>query len=782
VQVTAIAMATGNNFLPSALLDHWDLSQNQTALTCNNSMAISMLPIDGYGEPYAPVGISGSEASVTVSVEDGGPYVFLSALGQEGTTVATTLADGCALVFDPTRGGFTGATKVVTVTVTGGGKSGSFPVTLHCNSGLDHFQVTAMPTVVSQGMYSKLTVIAQDALNNEVFFSEDQKFDVTLSLSSITSFFWMRFWGPPPYGSLVVGDGEPQILSVQVPYDAARAGSVSYFVQSDILTAAGVDPMTVAIRAEKVGDASKNGMTQVDVVKPICVHVAFDALTVKVGESTGLQFTKADGSGGFPSDQKFVVFIESGEGTLASSTESGLILGGTSAPVRYVAPATITGSSMVASVRAFTYSSGAGTPAGLQVSTVPILKGSTLKTISKAATTQSLGKKARDAQMAAIAKLLDESACASAQVEVRKADLDHFLVTPSPDTIAHGENAKLTVLAVDTQGKEVTLDDNTPITFAASPGDYGTFLMAGVIPYSQAKAGIMRYNSKDQKIEGSGFQQIHVTASGAGKSGTGIVVLRNKSCDDAPQCADTPMLAPVISLQIQPNGFAGFNVCGQTDFRGGFLPVTKQQAVAPFSVEPCFNPRTQKWNFSTQEIKFNAIMDLCTNNLAGFRVIDDTTELQGLSYSDCLQAKKDFNALRTYPSAVAQFLIGPVLQLHETVHKLRYQGLMDILRSAWEKSYEEVQSLFDCGSFANFEIARERGVTSIRPILDDFYSNIDQEFSTRYYNRQKSNELQGDGSKNPKEAAKMLAQENATQSSEPVRVIIDDYVSHLSCK
>jgi hypothetical protein len=135
---------------------------------------------------------------------------------------------------------------------------------------------------------------------------------------------------------------------------------------------------------------------------------------------------------------------------------------------------------------------------------------------------------------------------------------------------------------------------------------------------------------------------------------------------------------------------------------------------------------------------------------------------------------------------VAQFLIGPVLQLHETVHKLRYQGLMDILRSAWEKSYEEVQSLFDCGSFANFEIARERGVTSIRPILDDFYSNIDQEFSTRYYNRQKSNELQGDGSKNPnydpKEAAKMLAQENATQSSEPVRVIIDDYVSHLSCK
>jgi len=350
VQVTAIAMATGNNFLPSALLDHWDLSQNQTALTCNNSMAISMLPIDGYGEPYAPVGISGSEASVTVSVEDGGPYVFLSALGQEGTTVATTLADGCALVFDPTRGGFTGATKVVTVTVTGGGKSGSFPVTLHCNSGLDHFQVTAMPTVVSQGMYSKLTVIAQDALNNEVFFSEDQKFDVTLSLSSITSFFWMRFWGPPPYGSLVVGDGEPQILSVQVPYDAARAGSVSYFVQSDILTAAGVDPMTVAIRAEKVGDASKNGMTQVDVVKPICVHVAFDALTVKVGESTGLQFTKADGSGGFPSDQKFVVFIESGEGTLASSTESGLILGGTSAPVRYVAPATITGSSMVASV------------------------------------------------------------------------------------------------------------------------------------------------------------------------------------------------------------------------------------------------------------------------------------------------------------------------------------------------------------------------------------------------------------------------------------------------
>jgi hypothetical protein len=472
VKVNGTATVT-SSFLPAALFDHWEAHDYQTDLTCNNSMPVTISPIDGYGEGYAPVGISGSEAPITVRVDSGGPYVFLRGGGQEGNEVATTLSDGCSLVFDATRGGFSGATKVITVTVTGGGKSGSFPVTLHCNSGLDHFQVTAMPTVVSQGMYSKLTVIAQDALNNEVFFSEDQKFDVTLSLSSITSFFWMRFWGPPPYGSLVVGDGEPQILSVQVPYDAARAGSVSYFVQSDILTAAGVDPMTVAIRAEKVGDASKNGMTQVDVVKPICVHVAFDALTVKVGESTGLQFTKADGSGGFPSDQKFVVFIESGEGTLASSTESGLILGGTSAPVRYVAPATITGSSMVASVRAFTYSSGAGTPAGLQVSTVPILKGSTLKTISKAATTQSLGKKARDAQMAAIAKLLDESACASAQVEVRKADLDHFLVTPSPDTIAHGETSTLIVIALDGGGQEVQIDGSTPLTLSASPTDYG---------------------------------------------------------------------------------------------------------------------------------------------------------------------------------------------------------------------------------------------------------------------------------------------------------------------
>jgi hypothetical protein len=453
--------------------------------------------------------------------------VFLRGGGQEGNEVATTLSDGCSLVFDATRGGFSGATKVITVTVTGGGKSGSFPVTLHCNSGLDHFQVTAMPTVVSQGMYSKLTVIAQDALNNEVFFSEDQKFDVTLSLSSITSFFWMRFWGPPPYGSLVVGDGEPQILSVQVPYDAARAGSVSYFVQSDILTAAGVDPMTVAIRAEKVGDASKNGMTQVDVVKPICVHVAFDALTVKVGESTGLQFTKADGSGGFPSDQKFVVFIESGEGTLASSTESGLILGGTSAPVRYVAPATITGSSMVASVRAFTYSSGAGTPAGLQVSTVPILKGSTLKTISKAATTQSLGKKARDAQMAAIAKLLDESACASAQVEVRKADLDHFLVTPSPDTIAHGETSTLIVIALDGGGQEVQIDGSTPLTLSASPTDYGRIEPATGITYTMVRGGQVKFVADGTNPSPEQKQiKATITCSGVGKSGIGQLIVK----------------------------------------------------------------------------------------------------------------------------------------------------------------------------------------------------------------------------------------------------------------
>ncbi|MCX6143818.1 MAG: C39 family peptidase [Ignavibacteriales bacterium] len=414
VTVTGTAIATGSA-LPEAQFNHWELRDNQTDLTCNGSMPIRMYPTDGYDQPYAPVGISGSGAPVTVSVEGGGPYVFLRALGQEGTPLTTTLSDGCTLVFDADRGGFSGDTKVVIVTVSGGGASGSFPVTLHCNSGLDHFLVTATPTVLSQGMYSKLTVIAQDSRNHEVFFPDGPKFDVTLSLSSLTSFFWWFRWGPPPLGSLVVGDGSPPIQSVQVPYDTARAGRVSYFVESDILARANVDSMIVAIRAERVDDASKNGMTQVKVVKSVvestCVLVAFDTSVVSVGGSTGLQFTRADGTGGFSADQLFKVIIVSGGGALVSSTDSGTVLASTKAPVRYVAPATIVGDSMVVGVSALAFSSGGGAPAGLQVSVDSILNGPAPKKMPKAATVQSLSKKAWEAQMEAIAKLLADSQC-----------------------------------------------------------------------------------------------------------------------------------------------------------------------------------------------------------------------------------------------------------------------------------------------------------------------------------------------------------------------------------
>lgn len=267
VQVTATATATANYFLPAALFDHWHLSENNTELTCGGEMGVSMIPTDGYGEIYAPFGIWGSEAPVTVEVDSGGAYVFLRALGQEDRLVATTLADGCTLVFDPSRGGFSGDTKDVFVKVTGGGKTGTFVVTLRCDR-FDHLKVTAAPNVVSEGMTSTLTVIAQDANNQELTFAED--FDVTLTLYS-PDVFWSIRWGPPPFGSFVVDGGEPQLAQIVVPYSVARASRVKYFVESDILSTVARDSMAITIQAEKADDWTKSGSTEVKVKRKTCL-------------------------------------------------------------------------------------------------------------------------------------------------------------------------------------------------------------------------------------------------------------------------------------------------------------------------------------------------------------------------------------------------------------------------------------------------------------------------------------------------------------------------------
>ena len=529
VQVTATATATGNYFVPLALFDHWELRDNQTVLACNGSMGIIMSPSDGYGEPYSPVGISGYEAPVIVRVDSGGPYVFLRALGKEDTVVATTLSDGCTLVFDSKRGGFSGDTKDVLVTVTGGGKSASFVVTLMCQS-YNHLEVTASPRVLAAVDTSTVRVVARDINNQEVNSADGHMIMMSLSSPDVVLPPPSR-WGPPqmpPLGNFVVQGGNPQPPPIIVAYSVAKSGDVKYVPDTAMFGSR--DSIKVIISAQDMSDMSKKASTDLKVVKnTVCVHVAFDTSRVAPGGTTGLQFTKADGTGGFPADQLFDVLIVSGGGALVSSTDSGSVLIGTQAPVRYVAPAAIAGDSMVVGVSALAYSSGGGTPAGSQVSVAPVQNMSNLKKLSGVAATQSVNKKAREAQIAAIARLLEDNQCPLPAVLVVTSDLlDHFAVTVIPDSIRHDESAIIKIQGKDKENNDIEPSADTKVHVTIPSDDvYANLVYEGAkaksiteVPYADAKTGKVTIVADGEDPVNLGPQKITIGATKVGKEST----------------------------------------------------------------------------------------------------------------------------------------------------------------------------------------------------------------------------------------------------------------------
>jgi hypothetical protein len=353
VTVNATATVTGSS-LPTARFNRWRINCS-SQLSCGQSTALNISPLDSSGSYYAPnVGSGILSGSFTVSLQAKGDYAFLRYGDQEGRqiTISVPQQDQCYLVLDTDRGNIPNERDTAIVTVTGGGKTKSIPIELVCEK-FDHLTIISSSPNVLVGSSVKLTVIAMDINEQEVTLPED--FDVTLEIYPYDYFA----------GSFSVNDGAPVRETLTLPYSVARAGRIRYLA-NDVLPD-DQDCTGVEIDVWRTSDEEKWGYTEEMIAKPVCATVTFTPSTLAPGDTATLTLQAGSGDSMFDVS----IFGDDGKsGTLVSSGGSGTALQGVLGPFQYIAPATIDGSSKTIQVAAVSYGScGGGTPMRMERST-----------------------------------------------------------------------------------------------------------------------------------------------------------------------------------------------------------------------------------------------------------------------------------------------------------------------------------------------------------------------------------------------------------------------------
>ncbi len=114
--------------------------------------------------------------------------------------------------------------------------------------------------------------------------------------------------------------------------------------------------------------------------------------------------------------------------------------------------------------------------------------------------------------------------------------------------------------------------------------------------------------------------------------------------------------------------------------------------VKDFEIEPCFNTSTNSWQpeVSGGSIKLNSVLGVCTDNLEGEDkiLIDDFNDLVNLASdgADLCEILEDFEMHYNYDNferSELKYVILPVIQKHEEIHKERFENLIknDLMNS-----------------------------------------------------------------------------------------------------
>jgi hypothetical protein len=141
---------------------------------------------------------------------------------------------------------------------------------------------------------------------------------------------------------------------------------------------------------------------------------------------------------------------------------------------------------------------------------------------------------------------------------------DHLNVTVDPDSISYGGYTDITAVAIDNEGNEMPLGDNAIMTLSAEPSSTGSFYPSNEVLYWDLRNGYVSY-LEDQE-QSPCTQDVVITVSGEGSSGTANVVVKGTPC----------IVMSTSSDRIHPGGSVDMTM-QQLDCSGNLMPYPADQ-------------------------------------------------------------------------------------------------------------------------------------------------------------------------------------------------------------
>jgi len=251
--------------------------------------------------------------------------------------------------------------------------------------------------------------------------------------------------------------------------------------------------------------------------------------------------------------------------------------------------------------------------------------------------------------------------------------------------------------------------------------------------------------------------------------GVGKVVVVNGECEGLPTCIATPQ-PPHIEIQTHGNGFAGtFLDCSDPRTLGEFMIVDNRRT-EPFTVDPCFDAGSGRWNFLVSTIDVNAIIDFCEVNRGNLRFLETTDEAALISDKCCAQI--DFRGHNEYPiggtGRPTAYRIVPAIFGHELQHEFDYQEILLKLKSElFDPEFQKSYMHPTCQTNPTAESAQAYAELLIKAILERLMEKVTNEWNLK---------VGSEGSE------KRELYEKKTQGSLMVTAIVQDFLEalHLS--
>ncbi len=273
-------------------------------------------------------------------------------------------------------------------------------------------------------------------------------------------------------------------------------------------------------------------------------------------------------------------------------------------------------------------------------------------------------------------------------------------------------------------------------------------------------------------------QSVHfivAKADDASKNGTASVAVRGKSgCDYVSQCSEFQMVTPPITVEPQPNGFAGETIapCDTPNVLGGFRPIDPKnsQAIGDFELSICADKSANKLKLNIPELSVNTLLDICYKNISPRRAINDVKEIP-LSDICNGEALDDLSKHSLYPvgkgNPVSKYFYLPVLFIHEDVHKSDFQLLLQEMKlQFFDVTWNIVQQV-PCGQYSSLQEAQAGLRKMLQGVLGTFLRGVIIEWERKIGANQKNEVLKDQ-------------YEQATHSSLLIKVVIDGLADDIA--